>query len=64
MINRVKTPEDAALALTILDQGRKARALLEQHVPFTHHTSNLFVMVRIYWHTWRNLCLHATYSIP
>ncbi len=46
MINRVKNPQDAKLALKILDEGRRARAILQQHGPFTFHTSQLFITVR------------------
>lgn len=45
LISRVKTHHDAVLALNILDQGRKARAVLQQHVPFTFHTSQAFIRV-------------------
>ena len=41
----MKNPREAALALKILLEGRKARAVLEQHDPFTFHTSQLLVMV-------------------
>ena len=45
MISRVKTPEEAALALEVLDEGRRLRAVLQQHVPFTFHTSQLMITV-------------------
>ena len=47
LISRVKSREDALLALQILDQGRKERAVLQQHVPFTFHTSQAFIQVCI-----------------
>ncbi|KAL3163360.1 hypothetical protein ABBQ32_009749 [Trebouxia sp. C0010 RCD-2024] len=43
LVSRVKTPHDAGLALTILDQGRTARAVLQQHTPYTFHTSQMFI---------------------
>ena len=47
LISRVKSRQDAFLALKTLDQGRKARAVLQQHVPFTFHTSQAFIKVCI-----------------
>ena len=47
LISRVKSRQDAILALNILDQGRKERAVLQQHVPFTFHTSQALIRVRI-----------------
>lgn len=47
LVSRVKTPHDAGLALTILDQGRTARAVLQQHTPYTFHTSQMFIEVCI-----------------
>ena len=34
------------MALKILVEGRKARAVLQQHEPFTFHTSQLLILVR------------------
>lgn len=45
LISRVRSRQDAILALNILDQGRKARAVLQQHVPFTFHTSQVLIQV-------------------
>lgn len=42
----MKNPQEAALALKILVEGRKARAVLEQHNPFTFYTSKLLLTVR------------------
>lgn len=47
LMTRIKTPHDATLALTILSQGRKARAVLQQHTPYTFLTSQLFIQVSI-----------------
>ncbi|DBA95118.1 hypothetical protein WJX77_005434 [Trebouxia sp. C0004] len=43
LIRRVQNPREAALALKILVEGRKARAVLEQHDPFTFYTSQLLI---------------------
>ena len=56
IINRVKNPKDAALALDIVRRGRAARAVLEQHIPFTFHTSQLLI------HVWT--CNHHHCSLP
>ena len=45
LIMRVRTPADATLALRMLDLARKERAVLQQHAPFTFHTSQLFITV-------------------
>ena len=45
LISRVKSRQDAILALNVLSQGRKERAVLQQHVPFTYHTSQAFIQV-------------------
>lgn len=47
LFGRCKTPKDAALGFEILQQGRAARAVLQQHVPFTFNTSQMFITVRV-----------------
>lgn len=59
LISRVKSRQDAILALNVLSQGRKERAVLQQHVPFTFHTSQAFIQVCN-----MHICAAGTQQLP
>ena len=44
-MKRIRKPQEAYWAFQTLVEGRKHRAVLQQHVPFTFHTSQLLITV-------------------
>lgn len=43
LMKRIRNPQEAGWAFQTLVEGRKHRAVLQQHVPFTFHTSQLLI---------------------